>query len=160
MAALWPDSQTGRCADEGCIARFNLDVKCMMSHGQLFSKTCGSESQRFGRAAYSSVLRIRLSRRRENAWDVSQVRKHLRLVMAGVLLAIPLLYQRRAEAQIDPWEFEVLPYSIEPRGMIELETNNAVVASGHSKGGNGTAAGTFASNMLWYNACELTYGLT
>jgi hypothetical protein len=80
--------------------------------------------------------------------------------MAGALLALSFLSHGRARAQIDPWEFEVLPYSTEPRGMLELETNNAVVASGHSKGGNGTAAGTFRSNALWYNACELTYSLT
>ncbi len=80
--------------------------------------------------------------------------------MAGALLALSFLSHGRARAQIDPWEFEFLHYSTEPRGMLELETNNAVVASGHSKGGNGTAAGTFRSNGLWYNACELTYSLT
>jgi hypothetical protein len=66
----------------------------------------------------------------------------------------------RAAAQIDPWEFEVYPYATEPRGMLELETANAVVANGHSEGGNGTASGTFRSQGMWYNAYELTYGLT
>jgi len=65
-----------------------------------------------------------------------------------------------AMAQIDPWEFEVYPYATESRGMLELETDNAVVANGHSQGGNGTATGTFRSQGMWYNGNELTYGLT
>jgi hypothetical protein len=44
--------------------------------------------------------------------------------------------------------------------MLELETDNAVIANGHSQGGNGTAAGTFRSQGMWYNQYELTYGLT
>ena len=63
-------------------------------------------------------------------------------------------------AQVDPWEFEVYPYATESRGMIELETDNAVVANGHSSGGDGTAKGTFKSQAMWYNGNELTYGLT
>jgi hypothetical protein len=80
--------------------------------------------------------------------------------MMGALLSIPFLYASRAAAQIDPWEFEVYPYATEPRGMIEFETDNAVVANGHSQGGEGTAAGTFRSQGMWYNGNELTYGLT
>jgi hypothetical protein len=44
--------------------------------------------------------------------------------------------------------------------MVELEMLNAVVANGHSQGGIGTAAGSFRSQGMWYNAYELTYGLT
>lgn len=73
---------------------------------------------------------------------------------AILLLARPVL------AQVDPWEFEVYPYATENRGVIELETDNAVVPNGHSRGGEGTAAGTFASQAMWYNQYELTYGLT
>ena len=73
---------------------------------------------------------------------------------------IVFLWGRRAAGQVDPWEFEVLPYATEQRGMVELETNNAVIANGHSQGGNGTATGTFRSQGMWYNADELTYGLT
>src|SRR5215471_6424634 len=83
---------------------------------------------------------------------------HLRLIAIGFLAAA--LSAGRAAGQVDPWEFEVLPYTTEQRGRIELETNNAVVANGHSRGGNGTAAGTFRSQGMWYNADELTYGLT
>jgi hypothetical protein len=86
--------------------------------------------------------------------------KRLQLILTGFLLSIPLLRASRAAAQIDPWEFEVYPYATEPRGMIELETDNAVVANGHSEGGNGTAVGTFRSQGMWYNGNELTYGLT
>jgi hypothetical protein len=88
------------------------------------------------------------------------VKKRLSLIVIGSLLSVPLLSASRAAAQIDPWEFEVYPYATEPRGMLELETANAVVANGHSEGGNGTASGTFRSQGMWYNAYELTYGLT
>jgi hypothetical protein len=86
------------------------------------------------------------------------LKKHLRVIVMGSLLSIPLLCPRRAAAQLDPWEFEVYPYATEQRGMIELESDNAVVANGHSQGGNGTAAGTFRSQGMWYNGNELTYG--
>jgi hypothetical protein len=72
------------------------------------------------------------------------------------ILAVP----KWVAAQVDPWEFEVYPYATESRGMLELETNNAVVADGHSQGGNGTARGTFRSQGMWYNGNELTYGVT
>jgi hypothetical protein len=77
------------------------------------------------------------------------------------LLALGMfLSPRPAAAQLDPWEFEVYPYATESRGTIELETDNAVVANGHSRGGEGSAAGTFRSQGMWYNQYELTYGLT
>lgn len=65
-----------------------------------------------------------------------------------------------ADAQVDPWEFEVYPYATESRGAAELEMDNAVVVNGHSQGGDGTAAGTYKSQDMWYNQYELTYGLT
>jgi hypothetical protein len=84
-----------------------------------------------------------------------------RLVICGSFLAAAaFLLANCAAAQIDPWEFEVYPYATEGRGVIELETDNAVVPNGHSQGGNGTAAGTFRSQGMWYNGNELTYGLT
>ena len=82
-----------------------------------------------------------------------------RLLILAALITI-LTVAWRAAAQIDPWEFEVYPYATESRGMLEVETDNAVVANGHSQGGNGTAAGTFRSQAMWYNGNELTYGLT
>jgi hypothetical protein len=88
------------------------------------------------------------------------VKERLQLIILGSLLSIPVLYPRRAVAQIDPWEFEVYPYATEPRGMIELETDNAVVANGHSESGVGTSGGVFRSQGMWYNGNELTYGLT
>ncbi len=88
------------------------------------------------------------------------VKKYSRLIAIGFLLSIPFLCPSRAAAQLDPWEFEVYPYATESRGTIELETDNAVVADGHRQGGNGTAAGTFRSQSMWYNQYELTYGLT
>ena len=44
--------------------------------------------------------------------------------------------------------------------MLELETDNAVVANGHSDPGEGTSWAEFPSQSTWYNQYELTYGLT
>jgi hypothetical protein len=88
------------------------------------------------------------------------VKVRLSLTVIVCLLSTPLLCPRRAAAQLDPWEFEVYPYATESRGMVEVESDNAVVANGHSQGGDGTAAGTFRSQGMWYNGLELTYGLT
>ena len=63
-------------------------------------------------------------------------------------------------AQVDPWEFEVYPYSTAPRGMAEFEADNSLVARGHSEGGEGTAVGTLPSQGMWNNAYEFSYGLT
>ncbi len=83
------------------------------------------------------------------------------MLLAGPLgLVLALSFSHRAGAQIDPWEFEVYPYATEQRGVIELETLNSVVANGHSRGGGGTSAGTFASQGMYRNSFELTYGLT
>jgi len=85
----------------------------------------------------------------------------VRLVITGVIGAICILGMAQiACAQVDPWEFEVYPYATEGRGVAELETDNAIVPNGHSQGGSGTASGTFASQGMWYNQYELTYGLT
>jgi len=78
----------------------------------------------------------------------------------GSMLSIPFISPNHAVAQLDPWEFEVYPYATLSRGMFEVETDNAVVANGHSEGGDGTAKGTFKSQAMWYNGNELTYGLT
>jgi hypothetical protein len=88
------------------------------------------------------------------------VNKYLRLIAIASLLPNLFILPSRAFAQLDPWEFEVYPYATESRGVVELETDNAVVANGHSQGGEGTAAGTFRSQGMWYNGNELTYGLT
>jgi|CZKI01.1.fsa_nt_gi hypothetical protein len=66
----------------------------------------------------------------------------------------------RCPAQLDPWEFEVYPYSTTPRGMAEFETDNASVVDGHAAGGEGTASGTVRSQGMWYNSYEVSYGLT
>lgn len=81
-------------------------------------------------------------------------------VFSSFLVCALMLFSNRAAAQVDPWEFEVYPYATEGRGIGEIDTDNAVVPNGHSQGGNGTAAGTFPSQAMWYNQYELTYGLT
>ncbi|HEY6417758.1 MAG TPA: hypothetical protein VIX59_02045 [Candidatus Binataceae bacterium] len=85
----------------------------------------------------------------------------LRITLIGFLMLMSAcICVRRVNAQVDPWEFEVYPYATETRGTVELETDNAVVAKGHSQGGEGTASGRFPSQSTWYNQFELTYGLT
>ncbi len=81
---------------------------------------------------------------------------------AGIALAVAMLltWHARAMAQIDPWEFEVYPYATESRGVVELETDNAAVPNGHGQGYNGTSAGSFRSQGMWYSGEELSYGLT
>ena len=82
------------------------------------------------------------------------------IVRALALAAAILFFASHAHAQVDPWEFEVYPYATEGPGVLELETDNAVVANGHSEGGEGTSSGQFRSQGMWYNQYELTYGLT
>ncbi|MGH7985039.1 MAG: hypothetical protein ACREQX_01975 [Candidatus Binataceae bacterium] len=86
---------------------------------------------------------------------------NIRTVLAiSAFACIPMLFAHNSYAQVDPWEFEVYPYATEPRGMVELETDNAIVANGHSHAGQGTSSGEFRSQGLWYNQYEFTYGLT
>src|SRR5271166_3362547 len=78
----------------------------------------------------------------------------LRLALLGSVAAI------RCGAQVDPWEFEVYPYSTTPRGVAELETDNAAAVDGHAVAGEGTAKGTVPSQGMVYNSYEVTYGFT
>lgn len=79
----------------------------------------------------------------------------------SLLGAIALAHSGRALAQLDPYEFEVYPYQTLGRGMIEIESDNAVVANGHGKPGVGlNDAGTYQSQGMWFSGEELTYGLT
>jgi hypothetical protein len=77
------------------------------------------------------------------------------LLILAIILSAP-----RVAAQVDPWEFEVYPYATEERGVVEFETDNAVVPNGHNNGADGTAAGTYPSQGMWYDQYELTYGFT
>lgn len=74
--------------------------------------------------------------------------------------ALTLAFAAHAQAQVNPWEFEVYPYATEGRGTLELETDNAVVAKGHRLAGEGTTAGSFPSQGMWFNQFEANYGLT
>jgi hypothetical protein len=71
-----------------------------------------------------------------------------------------MICAKPAWAQIDPWEFEVYPYATEGRGVLEVESDNAVVANGHNTAPNGTAVGSYPSQGMWYSGEEFTYGLT
>ena len=84
------------------------------------------------------------------------------LISFGSLLILAALsfLAPGADAQVDPWEFEVYPYATEERGVVEFEADNAVVPNGHNNGGDGTAAGTYPSQGMWYDQYELTYGIT
>jgi hypothetical protein len=80
--------------------------------------------------------------------------------MAFLMLIGTLLRSNPASAQVDPWEFEVYPYKTMGRGVLEIETDNAVVANGHKEPGSGLASGTFPSYGMWFNQYEFTYGIT
>ena len=82
---------------------------------------------------------------------------NLRAIVLGAAL---LLIAASASAQVDPFEFEVYPYQTVGNGMVELESLNSFVPSGHNHGGDGTSAGDFPSHAMYRTAFELTYGLT
>jgi hypothetical protein len=80
---------------------------------------------------------------------------------ATVFLALAmLLLARRAQAQVDPFEFEVYPYQTVGRGVAELESLNSFVPKGHTEGDSGLSSGDLPSNLMSRNAFELAYGLT
>ena len=84
-----------------------------------------------------------------------------RRILVGAAMALAFgMFAARAHAQVDPWEFEVYPYATEGPGVLELETDNAYVANGHSDPDEGTAGPKYKSQGTWYNQYELTYGLT
>ncbi len=89
----------------------------------------------------------------------NELKLNLRLLVMGSLVAVSLLTARRAAAQLDPYEFEVYPYATLSRGMIEIETDNAVVANGHNQPDNGLGF-AYPSQGTWFSGEEFTYGLT
>jgi hypothetical protein len=82
------------------------------------------------------------------------------ILRAVVVVAVLLLIAANASAQVDPFEFEVYPYQTVGKGVVELESLNSFVPSGHNHGGDGTSAGTFPSQAMYRTAFELTYGFT
>ena len=83
------------------------------------------------------------------------------MMLRAILLALgALLIAADAFAQVDPFEFEVYPYQTVGKGMVELESLNSFVPSGHNHGDDGTSAGDFASQAMYRTAFELTYGFT
>jgi len=85
--------------------------------------------------------------------------KHIAYVVAAFSI-FQVAIATRASAQVDPWEFEVYPYQTEGPGVFEFESLNSFVPNGHHEGGEGTSAGTYASNDMYRTSFELTYGLT
>ncbi len=82
------------------------------------------------------------------------------ILRASILAAALLLIAASASAQVDPWEFEVYPYQTVGKGMVELESLNSFVPSGHNQGHDGTSSGDFESQAMYRTAFELTYGFT
>ncbi len=82
------------------------------------------------------------------------------IVVVNLAIALLSLAAGPALAQVDPWEFEVYPSQTLAKGMIEVESLNGVVPKGHTRGGEGTSSGAFASNLIYRTAVEATYGLT
>ena len=81
-----------------------------------------------------------MDRRREILARVVVTAMNLRAIFLAAAL---LLFAANASAQVDPFEFEVYPYQTEGKGMVELESLNSFVPSGHNHGGDGTSAGDF-----------------
>jgi hypothetical protein len=71
-----------------------------------------------------------------------------------------LLMTSPALGQVDPFEFEVYPSQTEGKGVLELESLNTFVPTGHTEGDSGTSSGDFPSEHMYRTALELTYGLT
>ena len=89
------------------------------------------------------------------------MKDYLRLALLAFFVLVASLWcPHPAAAQVDPWEFEVYPYKTMGRGVLEIETDNAIVANGHREAGSGLAKGTFPSYGMWFNQYEFTYGLT
>jgi len=66
----------------------------------------------------------------------------------------------RAQAQVDPFEFEVYGYQTVGRGVVELESLNSFVPKGHTEGDSGLSSGSLPSDLMYRTAVELSYGLT
>jgi hypothetical protein len=98
-----------------------------------------------------------MDRTREILARVVGIAMNLRAI---ILSAALLLVAANASAQVDPFEFEVYQYQTEGKGVVELESLNSFVPSGHNHGADGTSAGTIPSQAMYRTAFELTYGLT
>jgi hypothetical protein len=81
------------------------------------------------------------------------------LLVMGIALTLVSVMANAAQAQMDPYEFEVYPYATLSRGMIEIESDNAVVANGFNQPDKGLG-GVYPSQGTWFSGEEFTYGLT
>jgi hypothetical protein len=81
------------------------------------------------------------------------------LLVMGIALTLAPVMANAAYAQMDPYEFEVYPYATLSRGMIEIESDNAVVAKGFNQADKGLG-GVYPSQGTWFSGEEFTYGLT
>lgn len=80
---------------------------------------------------------------------------------ATVLCAALLLpLAAPAWAGIDAWEFEVYPAQTAGKGMLEVESLNSYVASGHAEADEGTGSEKYKSDHMYRTSLEVTYGLT
>jgi len=86
--------------------------------------------------------------------------KKIMLAICLIMSCAQFISPYESKAQVDPWEFEVYPYATLGRGMLEVESLNAVPLDGHKEPGAGTAGGIFASRHQWYTSLEVAYGLT
>jgi hypothetical protein len=81
------------------------------------------------------------------------------LWFAGIAMTLAWMRPYAACAQLDPYEFEVYPYATLSRGMIEIESDNAVVAHGFNQPDKGLGT-AYPSQGTWFSGEEFTYGLT
>jgi hypothetical protein len=87
------------------------------------------------------------------------VSKTTALWLVGVTVMLASAIPNVAHAQLDPYEFEVYPYATLSRGMIEIESDNAVVAHGFNQPDKGLGV-AYPSQGTWFSGEEFTYGLT
>ena len=97
-------------------------------------------------------------------------------VVASVVIAALLgLLATPARAGVDAWEFEVYPAQLaqirrevgrfypaqtEGKGMLEVESLNSFVASGHSQPDKGAGSERYQSEHLYRTSLEVAYGIT
>jgi hypothetical protein len=83
-----------------------------------------------------------------------------KLAAALPLAALLGLLAAPARAGVDAWEFEVYPAQTAGKGMLEVESLNSFVASGHSKPDEGAGSEKYESQHMFRTSLELAYGIT
>ncbi|HEX5543865.1 MAG TPA: hypothetical protein VFX10_00145 [Nitrospira sp.] len=77
------------------------------------------------------------------------------------MILLCTLLVNEAQADLDPFEFQIYPYQTGGKGKLDPQLLSSFVPSGFRDGGAGTSAdGTIGSQYMARNAAEFEYGLT